>query len=146
MWPCNIQWTSSYFCADCWWCNCDCNRDWEDGRWRTGYYSDIAGCAAVITVAHWDNYKHIRIDPGQSDLIKNKIWNPDKKENTSLVLTFCAVGHVGREGRVGCFIFCPRILLIQTWNISLLTDSESHPRPSPDPINSNTCLKLRPGP
>ena len=51
------------------------------------------------------------------------------------------------EGRVGgCFIFCPRIFVIQTRNVSLLTDSESHPRPSPDLINSNTCLKLRPGP
>ena len=35
---------------------------------------------------------------------------------------------------------------VETRNVSLLTDSESHPRPSPDLINSNTCLKLRPGP
>ena len=49
------------------------------------------GCAAVITVAHRDNYKHIKIDPGKSDLIKTNDGMQTKKEkkNQSFLLALC---------------------------------------------------------
>ena len=67
-----------------------------------------------------------------------------KRKKTSLfcLLTLCMQWAMSERGR-GCIIFCPRVWLRH--ETFCLTDSESHPRPSPDPINSDTCLILRTG-
>ena len=97
------------------------------------------GCAAVITVAHRDNYKHIKIDPGKSDLIKTNHGMQTKKVKKILFVDISnAVSNVGKGKRV--FSYFVQGLRHETF---CLTDSESHPWPSPDPINSNTCLLLR---
>ena len=68
------------------------------------------GCAAVITVAHRDNYKHIKIDPGKSDLIKtNDGMQTKKKKRKSPFYWHYAVSNVGKGKRV--FHILSRVLV-----------------------------------
>ena len=71
------------------------------------------GCAAVITVAHRDNYKHIKIDPGKSDLIRTIHGIQTKKQNKTVNFFWTSdiTPQAMSEGEAGerVYIFCPSL-------------------------------------
>ena len=102
-----------------------------------------AGCGGG-TVAHWDNYKYIKIDPGKSDLIRTIHGIQTKKQNKTVNFFWTSdiTPQAMSEGEAGerVYIFCPNL---ETWNI--LWETVKVRLSLPWSINSNTCPTWREG-